>query len=171
MKDATLNGWSVSRREIVLAVVAANAIGGSAGNVRAEVTELDNRQLVLEWGRRWSAHDVKGLLALFTEDAVYEDAALGHKSTGRDELRGFIERTFVTFPDYQVSVIDAVADQRFGSGEWVMSGTFLGESFGQAPTGKRFKVPGCSFMRFAGRRISYHCDYWNESTFSRQVAR
>ena len=55
------------------------------------------------------------------------------------------------------------------AGEWVMSGTFLGPSFGQAPTGKSFRVLGCCFMQIVDGRIVQHKDYWNPATFDRQV--
>ena len=59
--------------------------------------------------------------------------------------------------------------RRAAAGEWVMSGTFLGESFGVLPTGKAFRVQGCCFMRILDGRIVEHRDYWNPATFGRQV--
>jgi ketosteroid isomerase-like protein len=50
-----------------------------------------------------------------------------------------------------------------------MSGTFLGESFGELPTGKSFRVQGCCFMKLLGGRIVEHRDYWNPAAFDRQV--
>lgn len=160
-------GPLISRRQSLVAAVAAGAFMNTA---QAKSPPFDTRQLVREWARCWTAHDVEGFLALYTDDAVYEDAALRHKSTGRDELRNFFQHTIKTFPDFKMTVTNVVADAHFGSGEWVMSGTFLGESFGQAPTGKSFEVPGCCFVRLDGGRIRYHCDYWNEPTFAGQVA-
>jgi ketosteroid isomerase-like protein len=55
------------------------------------------------------------------------------------------------------------------AGEWLMSGTFLGESFGDAPTGKGFRVPGCCVMQIQNGRIRRHRDYWNLLTFNRQT--
>ena len=62
-----------------------------------------------------------------------------------------------------------VGDQTTAAGEWEMSGTFSGESFGQAPTGKQFRVPGCCVMQLIDGRIAAHRDYSNEPTFDRQV--
>ncbi|MFM0097160.1 ester cyclase [Paraburkholderia nemoris] len=129
----------------------------------------DPREIVYEWARLWSAHDVKGLLALFTEDASYQDLALGHSVQGHKELEEFVRGTFKTFPDFRIEIRRAVGDQTTAVGEWEMSGTFNGESFGQAPTGKQFRVPGCCVMHLDNGRISTHRDYWNEPTFDRQV--
>ena len=159
-----------SRRDILLGGTAVAVAGGIPARGDARMTGADMKPLVLEWARLWTAHDADGLTALYTEDAVYEDMALRHKSTGRAELLRFFKGTFVTFPDFKMVVGNAVADDKFGSGEWIMSGTFLGESFGHPPTGKSFRVEGSCFMRFEGQRIRYHRDYWNEPTFSEQIA-
>lgn len=129
----------------------------------------DPRKIVYEWARLWSAHDVNGLMALFTEDATYEDLAIGHSVHGRKELENFVRGTFKTFPDFRIEIRHAVGDQTMAAGEWEMSGTFSSESFGQAPTGKQFRVPGCCVMHLIDGRIATHWDYWNEPTFDRQV--
>ena len=130
---------------------------------------LDPRKIVYKWARLWSAHDVDGLMALFTEDASYQDLAIGHSVQGRQELENFVRGTFRTFPDFRIEIRHAVGDPTTAAGEWEMSGTFSGESFGQAPTGKQFRVPGCCVMHLIDGRIATHRDYWNESTFNRQV--
>jgi len=45
----------------------------------------------------------------------------------------------------------------------------FGESFGEPPTGKSFRVQGCCFMKLLYGRIVEHRDYWNPATFDRQV--
>jgi steroid delta-isomerase-like uncharacterized protein len=129
----------------------------------------DPSKIVYEWARLWSAHDVNGLLALFIEDVSYEDLAIGHSVRGHKELESFIRGTFKTFPDFRIEIRHAVGDQTTAAGEWEMSGTFSGESFGQAPTGKQFRVPGCCVMQLIDGRIAAHRDYSNEPTFDRQV--
>jgi steroid delta-isomerase-like uncharacterized protein len=125
--------------------------------------------LAVEWARFWTAHDVEGLLALFTDDAHYHDIALGHSFCGKAALRTFFESTFVTFPDFEMTLGNAIATEDGAAGEWEMSGTFAGASFGHAPTGKTFRVKGCCFMRIAQGRIREHRDYWNPRAFDEQV--
>jgi steroid delta-isomerase-like uncharacterized protein len=135
----------------------------------ADASLPDPRKIVYEWARLWSAHDVDGLMALFTEDASYHDLALGHSVHGRKELESFVRGTFKTFPDFRIEIRHAVGDQTTAVGEWEMSGTFAGASFGQPPTGKQFRIPGCCVMHLNDGRIATHRDYWNEPTFDRQV--
>ena len=127
------------------------------------------RDLALAWARHWTAHDVDGLMSLFTDDATYEDKALGHASKGKVELKAFFEGTFLSFPDFKVSISHIAANREFAAGEWVMSGTFLGHMSGQPPTGKAFRVQGCCFMRLQGDRIRHHCDYWNAQALNQDT--
>ena len=40
-----------------------------------------------DWARHWSSHDLDHLLALFTDDLVFEDVAQGVVHRGKDGLR------------------------------------------------------------------------------------
>ncbi|MET4291173.1 steroid delta-isomerase-like uncharacterized protein [Bradyrhizobium sp. LB8.2] len=126
--------------------------------------------LVRQWAKAWSTQDSVLFLGLFAEGALYRDVALDKSFRGRDAIKTFFEGTFVTFPDFKMDVGFCAVTAETAAGEWVMSGTFLGESFGQAPTGKSFRIEGCCFMRISGGRIIEHRDYWNPTTFNTQVA-
>jgi uncharacterized protein (TIGR02246 family) len=52
---------------------------------------------------RINAHDVKGLVALMTEDHVFIDA-LGAETCGRKQMRKAWQGYFETFPDYGIAV-------------------------------------------------------------------
>jgi steroid delta-isomerase-like uncharacterized protein len=125
--------------------------------------------LVMRWARAWSTKDTSLFLSLFAEDAHYCDVALDKAFRGRKAIKAFFEGTFVTFPDFRMEIGHCAVTGKAAAGEWVMSGTFLGESFGVPPTGKTFRVPGCCFMRIVDGQIVEHKDYWNPVTFDRQV--
>jgi steroid delta-isomerase-like uncharacterized protein len=130
-------------------------------------TSEDN--VVVRWARAWSTQDASLFLNLFAEDAHYCDVALGKVFRGRDAIKTFFERTFTTFPDFKMEIERCAVTGEAAAGEWIMSGTFLGESFGKPPTGKSFRIQGCCFMRLVDGRIVEHRDYWNPETFDRQV--
>lgn len=135
-------------------------------NHRTEGSE----NLVTRWAKAWSTQDTALFLSLFAEDATYRDVALDKSFRGCDAIKTFFEGTFVTFPDFKMDVDFCAVTAETAAGEWVMSGTFLGESFGHAPTGKSFRIEGCCFMRLAEGRVIEHRDYWNPMTFDTQVA-
>jgi steroid delta-isomerase-like uncharacterized protein len=134
-----------------------------AGIARGEDT------VIMRWARAWSTRDTSLFLSLFAEDAHYCDVALDKVFGGREAIKGFFEGTFVTFPDFKMEIEYCAVTGAAAAGEWVMSGTFLGASFGLPPTGKAFRVPGCCFMRIVDGLIVEHKDYWNPATFDRQV--
>jgi steroid delta-isomerase-like uncharacterized protein len=125
--------------------------------------------LVARWARAWSTQDTPLFLSLFTEDAHYCDVALEKTFRGREAVKAFFEGTFVTFPDFKMEIERGAVTGEAAAGEWVMSGTFLGESFGVPPTGRAFRVHGCCFMRILNGLIIEHRDYWNPAAFDRQV--
>jgi ketosteroid isomerase-like protein len=47
----------------------------------------------------WNRHDVGAILALHTDDAVFENHTSGGLAVGKDEIRKLIEGVFATFPD------------------------------------------------------------------------
>ena len=50
---------------------------------------------VLEnWAAAWSSHNTERVLALFTDDCVYEDVAFGVVTHGKDQLRAFADGAF-----------------------------------------------------------------------------
>jgi steroid delta-isomerase-like uncharacterized protein len=125
--------------------------------------------LVARWARAWSTQDTSLFLSLFAEDALYCDIALDKAFRGREAIKAFFEGTFKTFPDFRMEIAHCAVAGGAAAGEWVMSGTFLGESFGVAPTGKAFRVQGCCFMRIVDEQIVEHRDYWNPAAFDQQI--
>jgi steroid delta-isomerase-like uncharacterized protein len=129
----------------------------------------DESTLIARWARAWSTQDSSLFLSLFAEEALYCDIALDKTFRGREAIKAFFEGTFVTFPDFKMEVERSAFTAQAEAGEWIMSGTFLGDSFGVPPTGKSFRVQGCCFMKIVDGRIVEHRDYWNPATFDQQV--
>ena len=125
--------------------------------------------VVMRWARAWSTQDASLFMSLFADDAHYCDVALDKMFRGREAIKAFFEETFTTFPDLRMETGRCAVTAEAAAGEWIMSGTFLGESFGEPPTGKSFRVQGCCFMKLLDGRIVEHRDYWNPATFDRQV--
>jgi len=131
---------------------------------------VDDQKRALEhWAAHWSAHDMNGLLTLFTEDVIHEDVTMGVVNRGRAELRAFGEGFFSGFPDVTFELRSSFADGTSGGAEWVMRGTHRGDLPGMPATGKRVEVRGASIFEFAGDRIRRCSDYWDMATFLKQL--
>ena len=135
---------------------------------QAAITNSEDN-VIMRWARAWSTQDVPLFLSLFADDARYCDVALDKVFHGREAIKTFFEGTFATFPDFEMQIGRSAVTADAAAGEWIMSGTFLGESFGEPPTGKSFRVEGCCFMKLLDGRSVEHRDYWNPATFDRQV--
>jgi steroid delta-isomerase-like uncharacterized protein len=134
---------------------------------RAQETALE--QVLDDWGRYWSSHDMDGLLALFTDDVIYEDVTMGAVNHGKDELQRFGQGFFVGFPDVTFEVTSRFAGGTSGAIEWVMRGTHRGDLPGMPATGKQVDVRGTSIIEFAGDKIRRCSDYWDMATFLKQL--
>ena len=111
-----------------------------------EVVELAER-----WVARWNAHDVEGILALVTEDVVWEDPSIGGTARGLADGRRYIESVFRAFPDIAWTMPAGLLVSLDQDGEileigqpWTCRGTSLGpiDPPGFAPTGRAFELEG-----------------------------
>jgi ketosteroid isomerase-like protein len=99
----------------------------------------------------WDNHDVEGVLAWMTDDALYEDVTLGHAARGRDGLRRFVEASFANVPQAKMDFVGGFDDGESYAFQWVMQ-----------PMGVR----GASVGRLRDGKIVENHDYWNGALFS-----
>jgi steroid delta-isomerase-like uncharacterized protein len=127
------------------------------------------QQLIDDWARHWSSHDLAGLAALFTDDLLYEDVTMSRVNRSQADLRAFGQEFFAGFPDVTFELTSAFASAEGGSAEWIMRGTHSGDIPGLPATGKRVEVRGASVFAFAGDKMQRCSDYWDMATFLRQL--
>lgn len=134
-----------------------------------ETTPAAVERVVEEFLAAWSAHDLDRLLALFTDDVVYEDVPVGAVLHSKDELRAFAQGWFIVSPDIRFELTAKVVTGSRAAVEWVGSGTHRGDLPGMPATGKLWKVRGASVMELAGSKITRCTDYWDFATVMRQL--
>jgi ketosteroid isomerase-like protein len=76
-----------------------------------------NEQLIADWVRLCSSHDLDGLMRIFTEDVVYEDMALGHVNRGQQDVRAFAGEFFSRIPDVTLELSSSFATPTQGGTE------------------------------------------------------
>ena len=79
---------------VILMVSAAMAAGKPKADPGAALAE--------KWIAAWNSHDADKFLALFTDDAFYEDVAYGEKAQGSAALRKFFGSEVEGVPDLQL---------------------------------------------------------------------
>jgi steroid delta-isomerase-like uncharacterized protein len=142
---------------LVLPAIAAPADGKSTTDPDAAVAE--------KWIAAWNSHNPDKMLALFTDDIVYEDVAFGEVSHGSAELRKFAASEFEGVPDLELKLLRADIRGGHGTIEWTFSGT----DKGVFKTGKKFSVRGVSVIEMRNGKISRNLDFYDVATIMRQV--
>ena len=113
----------------------------------------------------WNSHNVDQVLAVFTDDAFYEDVTFGLVNHGRADLVKFVQFFFGAVPDLHLQCVNTAVHGGHGFIEWVFSGTDVGVF----KTGKRFSVRGASVIDVRGGRIARDSDYYDAATIMREV--
>ena len=129
-----------------------------------------NERLIVDWARLMSAHDLDGLLALFTDDAIYEDVALGSVNRGKTSIHTFAAHFLQVFPDVTVELSSRFVTPTHGGAEWVIRGTQSGDLPNIPARGKRMELHGASIMEFAEGKIRRVSDYWDRTLFVEQLS-
>ena len=129
---------------------------------------LRNEMLLDELADAWCAHDIPALLALFTDDCLYEDMAMGVVNRGKEDLRRFAEEVFKTMPDFQVKFPIRFTTPQRGASEWVITATWNGAFEGADCTGQGVEFKGLSMYTFRDGKIASNRDCWDYTVMMRQ---
>ena len=137
-----------------------------------QVLEREVVEFAERWVGRWNAHDPDGILALVTEDIVWEDPSMDGPARGLADARLYIENLFRAFPDIAWAMPAGLFVSLDDDDEIVKAaqsrtcrGTALGriDPPGFAPTGNAFELEGFDvwdLQRSDGRvgRVVSHYD-------------
>lgn len=140
-----------------------------ANNVAQAQSDPKKVKLIEQEAVGWS-RNMDQLMAVFTEDVVYEDAPMGLVLHGKEELRGFATAFFKGFPtDLKAVITTAVVDGDRGASQWRFTGTQTGDMPNMPASNKSMDVQGASIYEFEGAKIKHKIDYWDLSTMLRQL--
>lgn len=130
----------------------------------------DSTEIVKQYLAAWNSHDAEALLALFADDCVYEDVALGRLEHGKERVGALIKSVFVDLANFRMEVKSAFGTGDWGATEWTMTGTFVHSSVPSlAATGKSFAVRGATVLELRNGKIRRNSDYLDVPAFLRQT--
>lgn len=131
---------------------------------------MNSKELLTNWIDAFQACDVERVVNCYAEDAVNFQIAAGEPAIGKDRIAADTAAFFCGFPDAWSRVENLIGDGNRAAWEWIGGGTFLGEFYGDKPTGKSFEIRGCGFFTFneAGL-IVLQRGYWDKLSWFRQV--
>lgn len=117
-------------------------------------------QMIKSITASFDAHDLDGILAHFSDDAVFEGPRgpdrWGQRFVGKSEVRDAFAARFAGIPDIRYQGDEHFVDGDRGASEWTLSGT--------STTGQRIEVRGCDLWTFRDGKVVKKDSYWKIRT-------
>jgi ketosteroid isomerase-like protein len=112
-----------------------------------------------EFGDAWNRHDTDAILAMMTEDCVFQNSAgrgpHGRRSEGQAEVRKGIDKVFSSLKDVRWNDPKHFIAGNRGVTEWVMTAT--------TPDGP-LEVEGCDIFTFRDGKVAVKNSYLKQRT-------
>jgi steroid delta-isomerase-like uncharacterized protein len=126
--------------------------------------------LVNDFITGWSSNDPAKAVAVYADEAAFEDVAQGVTHSGKAALKEFAAELFKASSDTIFTLTTANTDGDHFTIEWEVAGTNDGEGAGFPATNKRFSVRGVSIGRLnADGKIVEQRDYYDMATLLSQL--
>jgi steroid delta-isomerase-like uncharacterized protein len=126
-------------------------------------------KIIAAYGQAWNDHDIEAILAMHTEDSVFENHTSGGKAAGKDAIREVLKGVFATFPDIRFDARRTYVRDGVVTQEWTASGTlavpFTKGSATVQPTGRKVSWNGVDVIPFAGVRVARKDVYVDSMSF------
>jgi steroid delta-isomerase-like uncharacterized protein len=126
-------------------------------------------KVIADYGKAWNDHDVEAILALHTEDSVFENHTSGGKAVGKAAIREILKGVFAAFPDIRFDARRTYVRDGVVTQEWTASGTlaipFTKGSATVQPTGRKVSWNGVDVIPFIGDKVARKDVYVDSMTF------
>jgi steroid delta-isomerase-like uncharacterized protein len=140
-------------------------------SVTNELTEVEQRNLrsVSDVLQFWNTADIEGIVAFYDDEIVWKNMALEETYSGKDEVRGFLNRLYTAIPDLQFSVDFKIARGDNVSEQWSVRGTHLGTFMGIPATGRPVEIRALSMVTLRDGKFLRDEFYWDTGVIMRQM--
>jgi steroid delta-isomerase-like uncharacterized protein len=136
-------------------------------------TEHPLEKVIAAYGDAWNGHDVEAILALHTDDSVFENHTSGGKGVGKDAIRKILEGVFAAFPDIRFDARRTYVRDDLVTQEWTATGTlaipYTKGAHTVQPTGRKVSWNGVDVMPFTGALVARKDVYVDSMSFLRAL--
>ena len=136
--------------------------------VGAELQEFIDR-----YNEAWNAHDVDAIVAMHTEDSVFENHVTGDVNVGREQIGNAIRGIFSVFPDLNFEGRRQYVRKDLVVQEWTARGTHQGmmrrAGIEVAPTGRSVEYKGMDVIPIENGLVARKDVYSDSITLLRQL--
>ena len=134
----------------------------------AELQEFIDR-----YNDAWNAHDVEAIVAMHTEDSVFENHVTGDVNVGREQIAAAIRGIFSVFPDLAFESRRQYVREDLVVQEWTARGTHEGlmsrRGIEVPPTGRRVEYKGMDVIPIRDGLVARKDVYSDSITLLRQL--
>ncbi|HEU4692036.1 MAG TPA: nuclear transport factor 2 family protein [Vicinamibacterales bacterium] len=130
-------------------------------------------KVIAAYGEAWNSHDIEAILAMHTEDSVFENHTSGGKGVGKQAIREILKGVFATFPDIRFEARRAYVRDGLVTQEWTATGTlaipYTSGGTTVQPTGRKVSWNGVDVIPFVGSRVARKDVYVDSIGFLRAL--
>jgi len=130
-------------------------------------------KVIAAYGDAWNSHDVEAILAMHTEDSVFENHTSGGKGVGKAAIREILKGIFFTFPDIRFEARRTYVRDGLVAQEWTASATlavpFTKGSATVQPSGRKISWNGVDVIPFTGNLVARKDVYVDSAGFLRAL--
>jgi steroid delta-isomerase-like uncharacterized protein len=137
---------------------------------------MDGRELqefIDRYNAAWGEHDVDAIVAMHTEDSVFENHVTGDVNVGREQIGRAVSGIFSVFPDLSFETRRAYIRDDLVVQEWTARGTHEGtmtrSGMEVPPTGKKVEYRGMDVIPIRNGLVARKDVYSDSVTLLRQL--
>lgn len=119
---------------------------------------MSGSDIVQAFASAFNRQDLPGLLACFTQEAVYHDTFYG-RHAGQADVKSLFERMFRDGRDYTWSMHVVVADARRAAAEWTFSYT-VSDAVPRS-AGRKVRFSGMSLFELQDGKIASYREHFD----------
>ena len=131
------------------------------------------QEFIDRYNDAWNAHDVGAIVAMHTEDSVFENHVTGDLNVGREQIGSAIRGIFAVFPDLNFEGRRQYLRENLVVQEWTARGTHEGAmtrgGVKVEPTGKQVEYKGMDVIPIENGLVARKDVYSDSITLLRQL--
>ncbi|HEY1352839.1 MAG TPA: nuclear transport factor 2 family protein [Ktedonobacteraceae bacterium] len=117
-------------------------------------------QVARAWIAAFNAHDVAGIVALYTAQAELYDAGMKHRRQGRQQIADWFIRRFAALPEISYLPADEIVEGERVAITWTVRG-YTPRLLGQRWLARPFAVEGVSVFAISAGQIARQRGYYD----------